>query len=109
MSRKAAIYNNKVLAGYLEKIKEGEYLFQYEEDYLADSETSAISLTLPKSEKIYRSKLLFPFFFGLLSEGVNKLTQCRLLKIDEEDHFSLLMKTAKNDTIGAITVKELSE
>jgi hypothetical protein len=31
------------------------------------------------------------------------------LKIDEEDHFSLLMKTAKNDTIGAITVKELSE
>lgn len=109
MRRRAAIYNNKVLAGYLEKNKKGEYLFQYEEEYLANSETSAISLTLPKSEKIYRSKVLFPFFFGLLSEGVNKLTQCKLLKIDEDDHFSLLMKTAKNDTIGAITVKELSE
>lgn len=109
MSRKAAIYNNKVLAGYLEKTKEGEYLFQYAEEYLANAETTAISLTLPKSKEIYRSKVLFPFFFGLLSEGVNKLTQCRLLKIDEEDHFSLLMKTAKHDTIGAITVKELSE
>lgn len=109
MSRRAAIYNNKVLAGYLEKTKEGEYLFQYEDEYLENAETSAISLTLPKSEKIYRSKVLFPFFFGLLSEGVNKLTQCKLLKIDEKDHFSLLMKTAKNDTIGAITVKELSE
>ena len=109
MSRKAAIYNNKVLAGYLEKTKEGEYLFQYDEEYLADSEASAISLTLPKAEIIYRSKVLFPFFFGLLSEGVNKLTQCKLLKIDEEDHFSLLLTTAKRDTIGAIIVKELSK
>lgn len=109
MSSKAAVYNNETLAGYLEKTKEGEYLFQYAEEYLANAETSAISLTLPKSKEIYRSKVLFPFFFGLLSEGVNKLTQCRLLKIDEEDHFSLLMKTAKIDTIGAITVKELSE
>ncbi|PTB96067.1 phosphatidylinositol kinase [Marivirga lumbricoides] len=108
MSRKAAIYNNTLLAGYLEKTKEGEYLFQYENTYLEDAQTSAISLTLPKSKEIYRSKVLFPFFYGLLSEGVNKLTQCRLLKIDEEDHFGLLIKTANSDTIGAITVKELS-
>ena len=109
MSKKAAIYNNKGLAGYIEKIKEEEYLFQYDSAYLNDPETTAISLTLPKTEAVYRSKVLFPFFFGLLSEGVNKLTQCRLLKIDEEDHFRLLMKTAKRDTIGAITVKEISE
>jgi serine/threonine-protein kinase HipA len=109
MSNKAAVYNNKVLAGYIEKTKEGEYLFQYDSAYLNDPETTAISLTFPKTETVYRSKVLFPFFFGLLSEGVNKLTQCRLLKIDEEDHFSLLMKTAARDTIGAITVKEISE
>ena len=109
MSSKAAVYNNKVLAGYLEKTQEGEYIFQYDQTYLKDPETTAISLTLPKTEAVYRSKVLFPFFFGLLSEGVNKLTQCRLLRIDEEDHFSLLMKTARRDTIGAITVKELEE
>lgn len=109
MRTKAAIYNNNVLAGYLEKTKEGEYIFTYDKDYLNDPDTSAISLTLPKSNEAYHSMVLFPFFFGLLSEGENKLTQCRLLKIDEEDHFSLLMKTANSDTIGAITVKELSE
>ena len=35
--------------------------------------------------------------------------QCRLLKIDENDDFTRLIKTAGEDTIGAITVKELKE
>lgn len=109
MSGKAAIYNNGLLAGFLEKTREGEYQFRYDKEYLNNPKTSAISLTLPKSKEIYRSKVLFPFFYGLLSEGANKLTQCKLLKIDEQDHFSLLLKTAKNDTIGAITIKEMSE
>jgi HipA-like protein len=49
------------------------------------------------------------FFSGLLSEGINKDIQCRLLKIDESDDFTRLIKTAGEDTIGAITVKEISE
>jgi HipA-like protein len=43
----------------------------------------------------------------MLSEGVNRKLQCRLLKIDEDDNFGLLMATAQYDTIGAITVKTL--
>jgi serine/threonine-protein kinase HipA len=109
MSNKAVVFNNSILAGYLAKTKEREYIFQYDEKYLSNPDTYAISLSLPKSKEAYHSKVLFPFFFGLLSEGVNKLTQCRLLRIDEEDHFSLLLRTAKSDTIGAVTVKELSE
>lgn len=107
MSKKAEVYNNDILAGLLEKSEQGEYVFTYDGDYLNNPETSAISLTLPKTENTYRSSVLFPFFYGLLSEGVNKQTQCRLLKIDEKDHFSLLLKTANNDTIGSITIKEL--
>lgn len=34
------------------------------------------------------------FFFGLLSEGINKDIQCRLLKIDEDDDFTRLIQTA---------------
>jgi len=49
------------------------------------------------------------FFYGMLAEGINKDIQCRLLKIDEEDDFTRLIKTAGEDTIGAITVKELTE
>lgn len=107
MKRKAAVYNNGVLAGILEKTEEGAYTFGYNADYLNDPEAPAISLTLPKSARMYRSSKLFPFFFGLLSEGVNKQTQCKVLKIDEADYFSLLLKTAHSDTIGSVTLKEI--
>jgi serine/threonine-protein kinase HipA len=106
MNKKAEIYNNGVLAGVLEKIDNQEYRYRYDEKYFNDINTPAISLTLPKKQQEYRAKTLFPFFFGLLSEGVNKQTQCRLLRIDENDHFSLLLRTAHSDTIGSITVKK---
>lgn len=107
MSKKAEVYNNDKLAGMLEKTSQGDYVFSYDQGYFDDPDTSSISLTLPKTNQTYRSDKLFPFFYGLLSEGVNKQTQCRLLKIDEKDYFSLLLKTANTDTIGSITVKEL--
>ncbi|MEQ9297768.1 MAG: HipA N-terminal domain-containing protein [Cyclobacteriaceae bacterium] len=107
MSQKGEVYSNRRLAGMLEKTEEGVYVFTYNEDYLNGPETSAISLTLPKSAQPYRSSKLFAFFFGLLSEGVNKQTQCKLLKIDEHDYFSLLLKTANTDTIGSITINEM--
>lgn len=106
---KAGVYNNGVLAGYLEKPGPEDYRFTYAESYLADASLPSISLTLPKSKTEYHSPVLFPFFTGLLAEGINKDIQCRLLKIDEDDDFTRLLKTAGEDTIGAITVKEIEE
>jgi serine/threonine-protein kinase HipA len=60
---------------------------------------------MPKTKKRYEADHLFPFFFNLLSEGVNRKLQSRQLKIDEENYFDLLLATAQTDTIGAITVK----
>jgi HipA-like protein len=108
MVRKAEIYNNGVLAGILEKSDRQHYIFRYDDDYFSNPACNAISLSMPKTQQEYRSHFLFPFFFGLLSEGVNRQTQCRLLRIDENDHFSLLLATAQSDTIGSITVKEIS-
>jgi HipA-like protein len=108
MNRKAEIYNNGILAGALEKTDDQDFIFHYNEKYFDDTNAPAISLTLSKKQQEYRAKTLFPFFFGLLSEGVNKQTQCRLLHIDENDHFSLLLRTAHSDTIGSITVKEIT-
>jgi HipA-like protein len=102
---KGLVYNNGELAGYLQKDSGGQYSFEYEELYFADPQKKAISLTLPKSQRMHLSKELFAFFFGLLSEGVNKDIQCRALKIDENDHFRRLLATAGEDTIVAITVK----
>ena len=106
---KAEIYNNGVLAGYLEKRGSEEYLFTYEDNYWLDTSLASISLTLPKTQQTWQSSALFPFFAGLLAEGINKDIQCRLLKIDERDDFTRLLKTASEDTIGAITVKEIQE
>jgi len=104
--KKAEVYFNGKLAGYLSKIN-NRYAFQYDKNYVFDLDNPAISLTLPKQIDPFYSDILFPFFYGLLSEGDNKELQCRILKIDETDHFTRLLKTAEFDTIGGITVREL--
>ena len=101
----ADIYDDGVLAGRL--IYDGiEYLFSYDLEFLYSKETTAISLTLPKQKEPFVSKDLHPFFASLLAEGNLKELQCRLLKIDEDDEFTRLLKTATVDTIGTITLKE---
>lgn len=106
---KAGVYNNGRLAGILEKKSRDEYLFTYADEYFESRALPAISLSFPKNQKQYGASALFPFFYGMLSEGINKDIQCRLLKIDENDDFTRLIKTAGDDTIGAITVKEITE
>jgi serine/threonine-protein kinase HipA len=103
--RKAEIHRNGKLAGTLTEESHNRYIFRYEDVYFADCEQPPISLTLPKTQQEYESGCLFPFFFNLLSEGVNRKLQCTQLRIDEDDNFGLLMETAQHDAIGAITVK----
>jgi serine/threonine-protein kinase HipA len=105
MSR-AKVYCRGVLAGLLDRLPAG-YRFHYAADYLHDPACPAISLSLPKREAAFESAVLFPFFFGLLTEGDNKALQCRVLRIDEDDHFTRLLKTCAVDTIGAVTVEEV--
>ncbi|CAG5086061.1 HipA N-terminal domain-containing protein [Parvicella tangerina] len=107
--RIAEVYRNKRLAGRLTEDDQRNYTFVYDDEYFADTNAPAISLTLPKTSKTYTSDILFPFFFNMLSEGVNKKLQSRTLRIDEKDHFGLLMATAGTDTIGAITIKKVAE
>lgn len=105
MRGKAEVYYNNTLAGYLVAEDEG-YIFVYDEEYFDNVALPAISISFPKSIREYRSSILFPFFFGLLAEGDQKQIQCRMLGIDEDDHFTRLIKTAQN-TIGAVSVREV--
>jgi len=107
--RQMEVYRNNELAGQLIEEDRQHYRFRYDDKYFANPAKPAISLTLPKSKQEYQSNTLFPFFFNMLSEGVNRQLQSRLLKIDELDHFGLLAATAQYDTIGAITVKPVSK
>ena len=105
--RVAEVFTNGVLAGTLSETDDGKYIFKYDDAYLLDSRNRAISLSLPKRKEAFVADELFPFFYNMLSEGANKVLQCTTLKIDENDAFGLLLATADNDTIGAVTVKKI--
>lgn len=102
---KGLVYNNGILAGFIEKNENGNFSFQYEDAYFNDPRYPSVSLTLPKTQKEFRSETMFSFFYGLLSEGINKDIQCRLYKIDENDDFTRLLLASRSDTIGSVTVK----
>ena len=98
------VYINSERAGTITRNGK-EYVFRYDNEYYNNPEKKAISVTLPKTQQQYRSLELFPFFFNMLSEGVNRKLQCRQLRIDENDYFSLLLATGGTETIGAVSVR----
>lgn len=106
MRRRARVYNHDRLAGHLEELDDGSYRFSYDPEYLADGTTEPVSLTLPKRAKPYESEVLFPFFYGLASEGSTRRLQANLLRVDREDVFGLLL-AAGRDTIGSVTLEPI--
>jgi len=105
--RATEVYRDGTFAGTLIEENRHQFVFRYDDNYFYDASKPAISLTLPKTKKEYKSEFLFPFFFNMLSEGVNRKLQSKQLHIDEEDNFGLLMATAQTDAIGAVTVKPI--
>lgn len=104
----ASVFYNDKPAGLLTKTGK-TYRFVYYENYLNEPGSRPVSMTLPLRKEVYESDVLFPAFINMLSEGANKRIQCRMLRIDEDDYFSLLLATAKDDCIGPIAIKEISE
>jgi len=106
--KKAQVFYNGRLAGILSKTPDG-YLFVYDKGYLAMPDSRPVSLTLPLREELFSSDVLFPAFINRLSEGANKAMQNRMLKIDENDYFGLLLASAGSESIGPLTIKEIHE
>ena len=107
MNRTAKVYRNNKYVGILKETAERKYLFEYDTEYFNNENNPSMSLTMPKTKKVYQSDYLFPFFFNMLSEGVNRKIQSRQLQISENDHFGLLMATSSIDSIGSIMVVEI--
>lgn len=100
--KQAEIFMYDKLAGMLTEDENG-FIFQYESDYLNDSYSEAISLTMPLKSKPYQDKVLFPFFDGLIPEGWLLDIAERSWKINQRDRMSLLLACCK-DCIGAVSV-----
>lgn len=102
--RQAKVLFKEQEAGLLSQLDDGTFTFSYHAAWLNDPGKPPVSLTLPKTDKEYRSPHLFPFFYNMLPEGSNKLVVCRENRIDKNDYFGLLMTIAKHDTIGAVNI-----
>ncbi len=105
-SRRGKVFFRRILAGHLERDADGVYRFTYTPEYLARPDARPVSLTLPLRREPYVSRVLFPFFSGMLAEGSLKMLQCRLLRIDPDDDFTRVLKTTAHEVIGAVNVEE---
>ncbi|MCK5215670.1 MAG: HipA N-terminal domain-containing protein [Candidatus Omnitrophica bacterium] len=101
--RKAQVFYNNELAGFLTETPEG-YTFRYDSEFL--KKDIPISMSLLPREEPYESKELFPFFKGLLPEGWYLNIVSATQKVDSKDAFGVLIGTAGVDTIGAVTVRK---
>jgi len=105
--KKAFVYLRESKAGFLEKTESG-YRFTYLKKYLSSQDAQPVSLTLPLTDKPYESEQLFSFFLGLIPEGWLLDLTSRMLKIDPENPFDILLATC-GDCIGAVKVVPLDE
>lgn len=105
--RKAKILIENQVAGWLIQDENG-YLFEYEKSYLSKTNARPVSLTLPLRESPYQSKVLFPFFDGLIPEGWLLDIAEKNWKLNPRDRMGLLLACCK-DCIGAVSVEQVKE
>jgi serine/threonine-protein kinase HipA len=102
--RKAEVFFDSQLVGYLTEIDQRHFLFEYADGYSG----SSVSLTMPVSKKKFEFENFPPFFDGLLPEGQQLEGLLRQKKIDRNDNFSQLLSVGA-DLVGAVSVKPLEE
>jgi serine/threonine-protein kinase HipA len=102
--RKGKVFYNDILCGYIIE-EEDKYIFKYTDEYFSDENSKPISLTLPLSQQIYESNVLFPFFDGLIPEGYLLEVAIRKYSLSPLDRMALLLKLCK-DTIGVASIVE---
>ena len=105
--RKAEIKMHDRTTGWLTQDENG-YHFVYDPAYLKSPGAEPVSLTLPFQDATYTSKVLFPFFDGLIPEGWLLDIAGKNWKLNPRDRMGLLLSCCK-DCIGAVSVYEVKE
>lgn len=105
--RRAEIRMHDIVTGLLTQDENG-YNFTYDKTYLGSENPEPVSLTLPLRELPYNSKVLFPFFDGLIPEGWLLHIAEENWKLNPRDRMGLLLACCK-DCIGAVRVHPIIE
>jgi serine/threonine-protein kinase HipA len=102
--RRAIVLMHKSIAGHLVENDEG-YSYLYDPNYLQSDKPEPVSITLPLSDKPYTSKVMIPFFDGLIPEGWLLEIAEKNWKLKERDRMGLLLACCE-DCIGAVSIQE---
>lgn len=106
--RQGNVYYKEHLAGTITETPDGEYIFQYNNNYVDNHPNEFITFKMPVTNKPYTDKRLFPFFEGLIPEGWLLDIATKSWKINPNDRMGLLLACCQN-CIGAVSVKPISE
>lgn len=105
--RKGRVYYKEFFAGTITETDDGEYVFQYDNQYVNQHPEGFITFTMPVTDKIYKDKRLFPFFEGLIPEGWLLEIASKNWKINHNDRMGLLLACCQN-CIGAVSVEPIA-
>lgn len=101
--RRGKVYYKDHLAGIITETHDGEYTFQYNDQYVNDHPDDFITFTMPVTRKAYTDTRLFAFFEGLIPEGWLLDIASENWKINRYDRMGLLLACCQN-CIGAVSV-----
>lgn len=106
--RQGKVYYKNHFAGIISETNDGEFVFQYDEQYVKKHPKDYITFTMPVTNKPYMEKRLFAFFDGLIPEGWLLNIASENWKINSNDRMGLLLACCRN-CIGAVSVEPISD
>ena len=106
--RQGKVFYKDYLAGIITETDEGEYIFQYDHQFVKDHTNEFITFSMPVTNKPYKEKRLFSFFDGLIPEGWLLDIASKNWKINKNDRMGLLLACCKK-CIGAVSVEPIHE
>jgi serine/threonine-protein kinase HipA len=101
--RKGKVYYKEHFAGIITETNDGEFIFQYDLNFVNEHPKEFITFTMPVTEYPYTEKRLFPFFDGLIPEGWLLEIASKNWKLNKNDRMGLLLACCQN-CIGAVSV-----
>lgn len=101
--RQGKVYYKDHFAGTITETNEGEYIFQYDEEYVNENPGEFLTFSMPVVLETYNENRLFPFFEGLIPEGWLLDIASESWKINRNDRMGLLLACCQN-CIGAVSI-----
>jgi serine/threonine-protein kinase HipA len=108
MTDRLSVWWDGRISGCLYLGSDGETLFAYDADWLADPKAPALSFSLPKQSEPFKRSAVQAFFGGILPEEGQRTAIARALGVSADNEFRLL-EYLGGEVAGALTLSPEGE